>query len=172
MLVVVVNGTFNVHYTWGAYGKSPIGIRYKLPKKLIGLKTLKVAVNLQGNKQTKTMSYHSYVDSPRTAIDSLLKRYQKVLSSIDLDLKALNPKSKPELYRLALLDQKLILAGKGSIFKTQKRRLAFTKTNRYTNTFSTKVPGLYKMLLNVTGKTRAGYLYQRQARFNVHITKS
>lgn len=157
-------------YTWGAYGKSPLGIAYRLPKKVLGLKKLRLEVNLvQKQKVARTMRIYGFVNVPRQTIGNLIGKYKPLLAKIELPLKLDRPKMDPNLFKLAALDMQMVDKGKGSIFRTQRRFLSFTKNNRYADSIAMGVPGLYTIKLTATGRSREGYVYQRQAYFDVFI---
>ncbi len=155
-------------YTWGAYGKSPLGIRYRIPKQLLGLPKLKITASVAGQRKiARTVRFTSSVNVPRLPVHILLKKYRDHLTDIDLPFKLDNPKVDPDLFKLALLDKRMQERGGVSIFRTQLRRLRLTRNNRYTDVIETPLPGLYIVQLAVTGRSRKGFLYRRQTHFNV-----
>lgn len=164
------DGFFSSSYTWGAFGRTPIGLRYKLPEKLIGIEKLKVSVGIEGMKLARGTRFDSYAYLPRYGVKDLLQKYEKQLKSIDAP-KPDNPKLDPNLYRLPVLDAKMRREGYGSIFKYDKRVLRLNRKNKYTGTIELKVQGLHKIVLAVTGRTRAGYVYTRKTLTNIQTSR-
>ncbi|MCL4834084.1 MAG: S8 family serine peptidase [Caldilineaceae bacterium] len=156
-------------YTWGAYGKSPLGIRYKIPKHLLGLPDMEITTSLVGQpKVARTVRFTGSVDVPRLPVDALLEEYRDLLADIDLPFEPDNPKIDPDLFKLAMLDKRIQEKGADSIFRTQFRRLHLTRNNSYTDAIETPVPSLYTVQLAVTGISRKGFSYRRETRFNIH----
>jgi len=164
------DGFFSTPYSWGALGRSPIGIRYKLPKERVGIESLEVAIGLEGRENVRGAQFNSYVYLPRYSVKDLLRRHEKQLSSIDVP-EPDSPKVDLDLNRLPILDMKMRRDGLGSIFRFEKRLLRLNRKNKYTNKIELKVPGLHKIVLIVTGRTRAGYSYTRQARANIQTSR-
>jgi hypothetical protein len=154
-------GLHAAQYTWGAFGRSPISLQYKIPKKLAGVREIKIATSLQGSEHVQGYSLNSVIYMPTWTEESLIEKYQKILKTIDIP-KPDNPKASPDLYRLPLLDRKMRQEGKGSIFSTRKQRIKLTRENKYISSIELKTSGLHKVTLNVRGKTRKGFPYQRQ----------
>lgn len=163
------DGFFSAPYSWGAFGRSPIGIRYRLPKELTEIEELRVEVGLEGREHVKGAKFVSYAHLPRYSVKELIEKHGKQLSSIDIP-KPDSPKVDPDLYRLPILDMKMRREGLGSIFRYEKRLLRLNRKNKYTDTIELKTPGLHKIELSVTGSTRAGYTYTRQTRANIQTT--
>jgi hypothetical protein len=161
---------FSAPYTWGVYGTSPLGIRYKVPMKLVGAQNLKVAAKLMAPRDlVRSARYNAHALIPVSSVKDLLEQYSQELRSIDRFPKPDNPKLDPNLYRLAILDQLMRRKGRESIFSRKKIRLMLSEKTGYADTIKTSVPGLYAMSLAATGKTLAGHRFQRQVRFDVRI---
>ena len=155
-------------YTWGAYAKTPVGIRFRLPKKLFGLRVFKLAVKLTGQrKMVRSLRFRGVVHAPRRSVRDLLKRYKKLLDRIDLQIDPDNPKLDPDLYKLAVLDQQMRKEGKRGIFSSQLRRMKLTRTNKYTGTLELKAQGVHNTEIVATGRTRKGFVYRRETRFSM-----
>lgn len=155
-------------YTWGAYGRSQLGIGYQLPKRLLGIKQLKLAAYLEGDRKVaRTVRFTGYVNVPRLSVKALLERHRSLLPDIDLPFEPDRPIVNPDLFKLAILDKLSQDKGKGTIFRMQLRRLRLTRNNRYTDSKKTPVPGLYEVRLAARGTSRKGFTYRRESRFNV-----
>ena len=85
------------NYTWGAYGSSPLGIRYELPKELVGQPALKIVAGLTGRREVaRSVRFVSSVMVPRDPIELLLKEHHDKLETIDLPFE---PDNQEELTR-------------------------------------------------------------------------
>ena len=158
----------NRGYTWGAYAKTPIGIRFRLPKKLFGLRLFELAVRLAGQKKTvRSLRFRGTVHAPRQSVRDLLKRYKKSLDRIDLQIEPDNPKLDPDLFKLAILDRQMRKEGKRGIFASQLRRMKLTRTNKYTGTLELKTQGVHNTEIVAAGRTRKGFAYRRETRFSL-----
>ena len=157
-------------YTWGAYGESPFGVRYELPKRSPGMGELEIKAGLVGQRDlARTVRFDGRVNVPRQSVDALIQKHRRQLANISLPFEPDNPQVDPNLYKLAVLDQRLQEEGKRSLFRTRHRRLRLTRNNRYTHAIDTPVSGIYPVRLTVRGRSHKGFIYQRQARFDVRI---
>jgi hypothetical protein len=151
-------------YTWGVYGTSPVGIRCQLPKKLSGVKQLKlVAQPITGDKLVRTVRIVGEIDLPMTSTGDLLKQFRGALRDIKLPFEPDTSRPDPDLFKLGVLDRQMQANGKPSIFRTKRRRLAFTKPTNYTGKVETRLPGIYTIELVASGKTRKGFTYVRRS---------
>jgi hypothetical protein len=156
-------------YTWGAYGTSSLGIRYKIPGKLLGLSALRIATELTGRKMARTIRFTGSANLPRLPVESLLEQHGPALVDVRLPFEPDNPKLNPDLFKLAVLDKRMGDEGEGSIFPTLSRRLHLTRYNSYTDVLKTPISGLHSVQLTLAGTSRKGYRYRRQTRFSVRI---
>lgn len=149
-------------YTYGAYGKSPLGLSVILPKKIIGTRKIKIQAKLKGQKKyPRSLRYQAHVLTPYQSIKELIKRYRRQLAELNLEIKPDTPKFNVNIMRLAVLESQLRAKGKKSLFRSQKRRLSLTKNNKYVATVVTPVSGLNQLRIAVGGTTRGGYSYSR-----------
>jgi len=155
-------------YTWGAYAKTEIGIRFRLPKELFGLRLLKLAVKLSGQEEAvRSLRFRGAIYAPRHSVRDLLERYKKLLDRIDLRIEPDNPKLDPDLFKLAILDQQMRKEGERGIFASRLRRMKLTRTNNYTGTLELKTQGVHHAQIVATGRTRKGFVYRRETRFSI-----
>jgi hypothetical protein len=153
---------YHADYTYGAYGKSPLRLRYELPKKLIGVRKLKIATRLLGQKEhARNLRYKAYLKTPYEPVTKLLKRYRRQLGGLVPDLRPDSPKLSKDLLGLVALDQRLRAQGKKSLFRNRTRRIRLTRNNRYTDTLKINVTGLQQARLTALGSTKRGYAFQR-----------
>ncbi len=161
---------FKTDYTYGAYGRSPLRLRFELPKKLIGARKLKIVSHLEGQKKfTRNLRYSAYLQTPYQSTPQLIKRYRRQLTGLNPDIAPDTPKLKSEVLRLVILDKQFRDKGKKSLFRSRLRRLRLTRNNRYTDTIKTRVSGLHQARIGVTGTTRGGYAYERLRLFDLRI---
>ncbi len=157
-------------YTWGAYGRSPMGLRYETPERLLGLQELKIAVMLAGQREfARTVRFTGSFNLPQQSTDSLLAKFGNQLADINLPFEPDNPKVDPNLFKLAVLDKQMRERRRGSIFRTRLQRLRLTKTTDYTDRVEISVPGLIAAKIAAIGKSRRGFGYRRQAQFDLKI---
>jgi hypothetical protein len=158
----------NIGYTYGAYGRSPLRLHFKLPKKLFGARKVKIGSHLEGQKKfTRNLRYRAYLRTPYQSTPQLIKRYRRQLAELNLDIKPDTPKLKLDVLRLVVLDKQLREKGKKSLFRSRPRRLHLTMNNSYTNTIKTPVAGLHNSRIGVSGTSRGGYKYERLRIFDV-----
>ncbi len=159
---------FKTDYTYGAYGRSPLRLRFELPKKLIGARKLKIVSHLKGQKKfTRNLRYSAYLQTPYQSTPQLIKRYRRQLTGLNPDIAPDTPKLKSDVLRLVILDKQFLDKGKKSLFRSRLRRLRLTRNNRYTDTIKTRVSGLHQARIGVTGTTRGGYAYERLRIFDL-----
>ena len=122
-----------------------MGIRYELPKQLVGARGLEVAAKLVGqHDQVRSVRYRAYALTPTASVDDLLERYSRELSRIERSPKPDNRKLGPNLYRLAILDQLMLRRGGARVFRRKRIRLVLTKQTGYATRIETPVAGLHK----------------------------
>ncbi|MGD8626305.1 MAG: S8 family serine peptidase [Anaerolineae bacterium] len=157
-------------YTYGAYGKTPLGIRAHLPKKLAGAPSLKLHASLAGLDQAaRTVRFVTTLRTPRLSVDELLEKHHQALDQLDLAFEPDNPELDPNLFKLAALDRALQKEGKRTLFGLRHRRLHLTRNNDYTDALETPVAGLYPLHLVAVGTSAEGFRYRRQMNFDVRI---
>jgi hypothetical protein len=158
------------HYTYGAYGKTPLGIRVRLPGDLVGVRLLKLHATMAGLDETaRTVRFITTVRTPRRSVSELIQQFRAPLDRIDLAFEPDNTRLDPNLFKLAALDRAFQREGKGSIFALRSRRLRLTRNNNYTDGLETAAPGLYPVRLVAVGTSAEGFRYQRQMNFDVRI---
>lgn len=157
-------------YTYGAYGKTPLGIRVHLPRQLVGVELFKLQAKMAGlDDAARTLRFITNMQTPRLSLDELLRKHRDALAQIDLRFEPDNPRLDPSLFKLALLDQLLQREGKASIFSLRHRRMSLTRNNDYTDALETPAPGLYPVRLVAVGTSAAGFRYRRQTNFDVRL---
>jgi len=156
-------------YTFGAYGKSPLGIEVELPRELAGSPELKLTAKLAGADVARTVRFSATVNTPRISVDNLLELNKDALAQIDLGFEPDSPRVDANLFKLAALDGARAAKGEASLFSLRHRRLSLTRTNGYSNSLATPVAGLHTVNLAVVGRSNAGHQYRRQLNFSVRI---
>ena len=76
-------------------------------------------------------------------------------------------RSATDLLKLGILDSTLRMKQQPSIFKTSKQKLRFARNMSYRDTLKAAVSGLHEVKIIATGKTKGGYAFRRQRRFNI-----
>jgi subtilisin family serine protease len=155
-------------YTWGAYGRTPLAIRYELPRKRIGARALKLAVSLdRSDDHARTIRFSGKALIAQITTDQLLEKHARELERIRADVKLDRPGLDPNLAKLPLLDAQVRARGYGSIFQARTKRLVLTRTQSYTDAIPASTPGVHAVDISVNGRTPAGFAYRRQTRFDV-----
>ena len=156
-------------YTWGCYAATPIGVRIKLPRKLVGSPRVGVAADVLGRRDhVRSLRFGTNVNAPATSIARLLDKHRSALRDIDLRIKPDTPKLDPDLLKLAVLDVRMRAKGE-TVFRTVKRRLSLTASSGFQGMFSSQVSGLYTANIVARGKTRKGHAFRRESRFNARV---
>ena len=157
-------------YSWGAYGTTPIGVRCKLPKKLLGVKQIKFSAQpVVGDKLVRTIQVAGNVNGPVISVDDLIKKVGSLLKNIKLPFEPDTTKLDPNLFKLGILDRQLQANGKSSVFSRKSRKVTLTRPNNYTGQADTSVPGIYTLQLTASGKTRKGFAYSRLSVCSVRV---
>lgn len=156
-------------YTWGCYAETPLGVRIKLPRQLLGLEKIPVAARVVNREDhVRSMSFDATAAVPTTSVRGLLERHASPLRDVKLKIKPDTPELDADLCRLALLDAQLRARG-DAVFRTVKRRIRLTEPSGYEGTIPSEVAGLYASSIAVQGRTRAGHAFRRETRFNVRV---
>ncbi|MEM7115662.1 MAG: S8 family serine peptidase [Chloroflexota bacterium] len=159
-----------IPYSWGAWGNTPLRLRHKLAPQPAAPANPRLVVGLgDSDKVARSRRFTATSRGPRLPLAGLLDRFKRPLSQINLPFEPDNPRVNPNLYKLALLDQQRRAAGRRTIFSNRTRRLRLTRPSNFQDAIPTNVPGLYRVAVQVRGKSQEGFAYQRSTRFNLHV---
>ena len=155
-------------YTYGAYGRTPLRLVYKLPEKLFGAREIKLAVGLEREEKfARSVRMTAQLRHPTKSLKDLVKAYRGQLADINLEFKPDSPKADPNLLRLAMLDKRMSDAGKDSLFRSRLRNLRLSRANGFKGSFKPEVPGIHQSRITASGATREGLKYQRTRIFDI-----
>jgi Mg-chelatase subunit ChlD len=170
---LVVTPAWNDHsgcraYTWGAYGATPIGIEWQLPRQIVGLAKVEVCVGLRAEPAaTSGVKLAGTASLAGAAVNDMVRRYRGYLDECRLPFKPDTPVSRPDAFKLGLLDQKYTLAGRPSIFPIVTQGLRLSRATGYADTLVLPAPAAHTVVITAQGKTRAGLPFSRAARFSL-----